>query len=68
MLLPAAPDAPEGDVSHRPGEGLRYAVRDGAFCIWAPRQWQTQEEGMGDMNRLVEQALSLGRETGLMAS
>ncbi len=65
MLRPAAPDAPGSEVV-RVGEPLvHYAVRDGIFSVWARRRWQTQEEGMEDIDGLIEQALRLARETGL---
>jgi hypothetical protein len=65
VLLPAAPDAPEAEVVRLQDPRLNYAVREGVLGVWELRRWQKQAEGMGDMDGLVQRALTVARETGL---
>lgn len=62
VLLPAAQGAPEAEPADG-GGGVTFAVRDGVFCAWAPRE----PGGPGGIDALAEHALRLGRDTGLAA-
>ena len=65
VLLPATGDADPVRVDDL---AIQYGARDGIFAAWSLRKWKTQEEGMGDMDGLIAQAVRIGRETGLADS
>lgn len=67
VLLPAAPGASTEGVVRQREPPLLHTVKDGLLFVWSARKWETQREGPGDIDGLVEQALRLGRETGLAA-